>query len=535
MLRTSSELPPASNDRFDFLFPDLQNDPINLLPAANVDERRRTRSDLRRLGETMLDTGDAMPGAGDSTIPAIYTYFGQFIDHDITLENTSGDLEDICTDPNFRPLGVDDIRREIRNARNPVLDLDSVYDSPAVRIGPRMQIGNVTTLDPAGTDPTATRPTLRPRIVDPLNPASPGNFASDENDVPREGLSTDPRDDRAAKIGDPRNDENTVISQIQVAFLRAHNAIVDFPANPKTFEEARTILRQHYQHIIIHDYLKKRIADPAVVDDILANGNQVFKFGLGEPLGDELFMPLEFSVAAFRFGHTMVRSAYNFNVNFTFTENPPIPATLRLLFTFTALSGQLGFGPGTPTLPENWIIEWEMFLKDKARRLDTRLVEPLFQIPDLVGDVEPGDCMRLATRNLLRGYLLRLPTGQAVATELMNLGVPNISVLTPAQISGAAASATQREALQFAGFLDRTPLWFYILAEADVLGNGNHLGPVGSRIVAEVLIELIRRSSDSILNIAGWTPSLPSAVAGTFDLADLLKLAGVLHPNVPNP
>jgi hypothetical protein len=100
-------------------------------------------------------------------------------------------------------------------------------------------------------------------------------------------------------------------------------------------------------------------------------------------------------------------------------------------------------------------------------------------------------------------------------------------VLTPQQVRQGAASNAQRQVLQSAGFDERTPLWYYILAEAAVLGGGQHLGPVGSTIVAEVLVGLVRRSPDSILE-SDWEPNLPSAQPGTFTLPDLLRFAGVL-------
>ena len=81
--------------------------------------------------------------------------------------------------------------------------------------------------------------------------------------------------------------------------------------------------------------------------------------------------------------------------------------------------------------------------------------------------------------------------------------------------------------LQSSGFLTRTPLWYYLLAEAKHHG-GQRLGPVGSTIVAEVLIGLVRRSDDSILRTPGWTPTLPAATPGQFNLADLLRFAKVL-------
>lgn len=472
--------------KFDFLFPDLQHDPANLLPVNSL-----TVLGLKRLGQTMLD--DSPRDKLNSMIPAGYTYLGQFIDHDITFEVSSGDLATI-TDPNLTPLSLTDIRDKIRNTRSATLDLDSVYEGLAPRNGEKMLIGQNTSL--AG----ATRPTLRPTGKD------------DNNDLPRRPRSSDISIDREALVGDPRNDENTVISQLHTAFLRAHNAIVD---QGNDFTAARKLLRQHYQWIVVHDFLP-RICDPTIVERVLYT-NEVFR-----PTDAYFFMPLEFTAAAYRFGHSMIRADYDFNLNFNTTAtNPEVPATLELLFTFTALSGGLG---DFDTLPDNWIIEWEHFVEtggpfNFARRFDTKLVEPLFTLRNFEGQPLPDEA-RLAVRNLLRGYLLRMPTGQAVASAL------GMTSLSSAELVAAAASAEQSAALTETGFDTRTPLWYYILAEATHVG-GEHLGPVGSTIVAEVLIGLIRRSEDSILSSARWLPSL-GATTGKFELPDLLRLAGVL-------
>ena len=488
---------------FDFLFPELQNDPNNLLP-----ESADTRNNLVRLGKTMRDvSGDSR--TGDSKIPAIFTYFGQFLDHDITLEQTSATLDDLVK-PGLTPLTVDKIQRELKNIRTATLDLDSVYDPPAPRHGAMMEVGDVTKLN--GT----SKPELRPPNKD------------DKNDLKRKGRSSQIDIDREALIGDPRNDENTIVAQLHVAFLRAHNALVN---QGKSFEEARRLLRQHYQHIVINDFLKN-IADPGVVDNILNSGNKVFD-GLAEPF----FMPLEFSVAAYRFGHSMVRASYDFNLNFNRSGAPnTFEATLEFLFTFTALSGQLGFvtepTQGFDTLPDNWIIQWENFVegnRNPARRIDTKLVEPLFELRNVDGSTQKGEAARLAVRNLLRGYLLRMPTGQAVASAL------KLDLLKPSEIEAVASTVEapeggerQVDVVREAGFSQRTPLWYYILAEAAVMADGQRLGSVGSAIVAEVLIGLIRRSDDSILRTKDWTPTLPSAEKDTFRLADLLRFAGVL-------
>jgi hypothetical protein len=144
------------------------------------------------------------------------------------------------------------------------------------------------------------------------------------------------------------------------------------------------------------------------------------------------------------------------------------------------------------------------------------------------GQDEPGLAAKLAVRNLLRGYQLRMPTGQAVAGALQEKfqGVPDIPVLTPQQIKNAAANDRQRQVLNDSGFDARTPLWYYILAEAKFHSDGRRLGPVGSTIVAEVLVGLVRRSPDSILAPGStWEPNLPSEEPGEFTLADLLRFA----------
>ena len=238
------------------------------------------------------------------------------------------------------------------------------------------------------------------------------------------------------------------------------------------------------------------------------------------------------------------------------------------------LSGQFGdqfFPPDQrhETLPQNWVIQWENFFsveevnpqgqvvvraKNPTRNIDTRLVEPLFELPDITGVPLNGIMARLAVRNLLRGYKLRMPTGQAVADAMgfttatgpgkNRLSNQEIQDLIKAKADGAVGLDSP-DKLKASGFDERTPLWFYILAEAELLEGGKHLGPVGGTIVAEVLIELVRRSADSILNLEGWNPSklreefepIPGdgefnkfmdSLTESFNLQSLLKLAGVL-------
>lgn len=455
---------------FGYLFPDLQTEEA-LLPESPA-----TRPRLINLGLTMVDP--ASESTPNSVIPSGYTYFGQFIDHDITFEAKSDDIVKL-SDPDFRVLRPDEIRTKLVNGRTPGLDLDNVYYKPAPRKCSRMELGYVS------------------RVEDnaPLR--------NKQYDLPRKPPGPKAEDDRAALIGDKRNDENLVIGQLHVAFLRAHNAVAD---RGYTFDESRKLIRRHYQWIVIKDYLP-RICDPWIVSDVVNGGNRVF-----QPGRDDLFIPFEFSVAGYRFGHSMVRRTYHYNSNFP-------TASLSDLFRLTALSGDL---KQFSTLPENWIIDWRNFLDggaNRARSIDTTLSTALFFLTEFN---KPMPIAQLSVRNLLRGYMLRLPTGQAVAAAL------GTKALSPVEIEEVARSVSpdQLAAVRDGGFSERTPLWYYILAEAAAASTGR-LGPVGSTIVAEVLIGLIRGSKDSVLRKPGWQPTL-GKTPGVFTLRDLIELAGVL-------
>ena len=466
---------------FGYLLEDLQSDPAALLPSQSEDG---TVAKLIRLGETMNDL-DESPNF-DSMIPSAYTYFGQFVSHDITLEFQSDELRDL-NEQNLEPLSLDEVRNKIKNKRTPTVDLDSVYGvtsdgTPVPRDCAELTIAAVI---PSG---------MRPENKDPFN------------DLPRKPRSNKPEIDREALIADARNDENLIQSQLHVAFLRAHRSLA---RRGLSFNEAKKTLTQHYQWLIIHDFLM-RIADQKIINDILTYGNKFYR-----PPVCGLYMPLEFSAAAYRFGHSMIRSSYDYNVNF---QNET-KATLDQLFSLTAFSGELA---DCDHLPEKWIIQWENFLEggtNVARSIDTRLVEPLSRLTNVSGHKISGIKGSLAIRNLLRGYLLRLPVGQSAAKAL---GCP---VLSSDEIRAIATNVSEEQAkvMSESGFLTRTPLWYYILAEAT---DRNQLGPVGSTLVAEVLIGLVRWSDDSILSEPGWKPTL-GANPGRFTLLDFFRLAGV--------
>src|SRR5918993_140475 len=384
---------PVDLRRFDFLFLGLQDDPDNLLP-----ESQDTVNALEALGKAMVETGEVgeandpdQDTSRDANFSAAFTYLGQFVDHDITLDADATPGTPPPAAEGLEPLSLEVVREQTKNLRTGVFELDSVYGDPAPKDpeDPRkMLIGKVSKVTGNQNKPKRRPPETGPK-------------KANENDLPREPRNEgDFMHDRAALIGDPRNDENTIIAQLHVAFLLAHNRLVDEAAPPNRFQKAKRRLRRHYQYIVLHDFLKQ-IADPVIVDDTIKR-NRVY-----DPDEDEFFMPLEFSVAAFRFGHSMVRAEYDFNVNFNRSgQNNAVSASLGLLFTFSALSGQLGFpGRESKTLPENWIIEWENFFDpqgraslSKARKIDTQLVEPLHELQTMEGQDEPGLAGKLAVR-----------------------------------------------------------------------------------------------------------------------------------------
>jgi hypothetical protein len=221
----------------------------------------------------------------------------------------------------------------------------------------------------------------------------------------------------------------------------------------------------------------------------------------------------------------MIRRAYNWNRIFDFGFG-----SLELLFHFSAGSGNLD---GQLRLPSTWIADFRRLydFRDAGRddlavpaaqfnrtmRIDTRLADPLRTLPGFT------DEDNLAIRNLTRAKMVRLATGQQMAAFLRNKGV-SVTTLTRAQIrdgnNGAeldGLTQTQRDAA-----LRNTPLWFYILREAE-LGNGKLRG-VGARIVAETFHRAMEGSQTSIVREPDWRPTLgPDST--TFRMVDLLLFA----------
>jgi hypothetical protein len=522
---------------FDYLLRGLaERHPQFHLPAGErLDE---TREALMRLGAAMIEPA-ASPVPLDSIVPAVYTYWGQFIDHDITLNTNGPDdgtgpggdraLGDVVSDP-FRTFPPRVVVRSLHNGRVPLLDLDSLYGS-----GPRFEgeKDRGTTRSEAAYVPDSAKLRLGRVATEPIGGFSlvaPGD--DPQRDLPR---SAEPGSERMPLIPDARNDENLVLAQFHVAMIRFHNATVDWVASHEPwsattprdlFDRAQQLVRFHYQWLVVHDYLRT-LTKPGVLDAVLATGPTLFR------PARRVAMPLEFAVAAFRFGHSMVRGTYDFNVNFT-RNGPGGIATLDQLFRFTG-NGGLSPDPANPfpALPSNWPVEWARLTDKgdpsafrKARKIDPFLADGL---DDLLnegnGAAGPVRALlkHLAQRNLLRGYMLAIPTGEAVATEL------RVRPLTPEQLRQNASP----EVVAALDDLDGTPLWYYVLKEAEVQGNGNFLGEVGSRVLVETFVYLLRLDDESFMRRPGreWTPAHGVRFEDrrlVTTLPDLLAFAGVL-------
>lgn len=475
----TAEASPAEAERafrFSRMFPDLE-------------KFRPDQEALIALGKAMDET----PSVGDHpNLPSGFTYFGQFLDHDLTFDQTQG-----LPDGELSP-------EEIVLGRSPSLDLDNVYGR-----GPELETKRIYADDKIhlriGQTSIAGSPDEAEGLVHP-------------NDLPR---GDNPERLVEATIGDPRNDENLAVAQTHLAFLKFHNAVVDRLAAAGSsgvdlFTEARRIVTMHYQWIVLHDFLP-RIIEQDVLTDVLTNGRKFYQIEPGQPPT----MPIEFSVAAYRLGHSMIRDAYSWNRNFE-------PATLGLLFFFSGGSGAMG-----GDLPSNWIIDWRRFYDfsgvtgvdappahNLTRPIDTALAIDLGTLPGFPAD----DKASLAVRNLLRGRLVGLPSGQAIAETI---GVPG---LTPEQVRSGRHETVLREH----GLDTQTPLWYYILKEAEVLHHGERLGPVGSRLLAETFVGLIESSQLSILSgEQRWQPTLPSRQPNHFTMVDLLLFVNDLNPLGP--
>jgi hypothetical protein len=430
---------------------------------------------LVALGKTMMEDQTVPDASFLNTSPRLFagfTFFGQFIDHDITLDTTPLNLQQADPDATV-------------NFRTPRFDLDSLYGKGPVE---------------------------EPQFYDP---ADPDKLRLVTNAYGVEDL---PRDvNGRAMLPEPRNDENLIIAQLHKGFIKFHNQLVDLARTQGVrrewvFETARRQARWHYQWAVIHDFLPRIVGD-----ELVGSAGQIYKEQLGKAPVITLnyykptnrdgrpFMPVEFAVAAYRFGHSMVRPFYIINQATADAGGVPI------------LGETAGFNlNGRRTIPPELVVEWKNILEvdanftpRKPRKIDSKLSLPLFSLPSSV--VPPPDPQNLlAVRNNLRGKRVGLPSGQQVAKTM------RVAPLTNTQLE-----------LTEGGWMGEAPLWFYILKEAELQYKGERLGPVGGRIVAEVLVGLLQRDPNSYLYLSpSWKPAPPIApVLGQFTIVDLLKFA----------
>ncbi len=412
-----------------------------------------------------------------------FTFIGQFLDHDITLDPKSKLLETA-------------LPGATTNFRTPAFDLDSLY-------------GGGPDTSPELYDASSGDYLLRTEAI-------PGSEAVSRNGATRYDL---PRDASGnAIIAESRNDENSLISQFHLAMLRFHNNVtISLRADPANanasamtiFNKARQTVRWHYQWIIVHEFLPLTIGQSRV-DTLLGSVRAT-----SSPK-----IPIEFSVAAYRFGHSQVRPSYRVNFGpsggspffaFVFDDSidpaDPDPADLR----------------GGKRAPRRFV-DWQTFFNfgdgnfRPNKRIDAKLSSVLMQLPGSRAPTPglPSDGIQsLASRNLMRHVNFGIPSGQAIAWRI------GATALTPAQLPELATYGMDRS----------TPLWYYVLKEAEVMEGGLQMGPVGSHIVGTVFIQLLKSDTSAYLRAApNWTPTLPSATAGDFRITDLLKFAGVVPP-----
>ncbi|GLI01651.1 peroxidase family protein [Phytohabitans aurantiacus] len=459
-------------DRFGRMFP-------NLPPFVPADDRRRAALiDMGKVGG-LLDAKDDLtrPPVELITDPAAFannpdnpgmtagmTFLGQFLDHDMTFDTTS-------------VLGVPTPPESTQNVRTPALDLDSVY----------------------GGGPAAS-PNLYQADRVKLRIESGGRF----EDLPRNS-------DGSAIIADPRNDENLVIAGLQAAMILTHNRVVDdlraqgVPA-ANQFAQARRLVTWHYQWIIVNEFLPLTIGQD-LVRQILNSGRRWYR-----PEPGPAFIPVEFQGACYRFGHSQVRPSYRVN----FQGNPGNTQFFAFIFD-PAAEGQADPEDmrGGARAPRRFI-GWQTFFDfgdgvvRNNKLIDRKISTPLFRLP--LGAIASGDPpISLPQRNLLRQVTWSIPAGQRIA---QTIGAPMLHL---PELAGYGVALE-----------NQTPLWYYTLAEAEILAGGRRLGPVGGTVVGEVFIGLLQLDPNSYLAVAPtWKPTLPSQAAGTFRMTDLLRYARV--------
>lgn len=550
--KSSSKRFAAANGSFGYYFPDSED---------WTDGETKALDDL---AVAMVD--NSAEDQNNSKIPPVFTYLGQFIDHDITA-NTDRDtgFSDVRPDE-VVPAKRTEVTQQVRNLRAGTLRLDSLYgvlpdmDETETRLSgmlrhptlkAKMWIGTLHET-PFGKVPLPADPAADLLRLDRVMRKPHQQITEDEiRNLPEPYRKSFVNDDdslrvQRAIIGDGRNDENLAVAQLHLAFLRFHNKIVDTIGNQgdaeATFLAAQQQVQWIYQWIIVNEYLPS-ICGLQVVNEVLEASAPLYSnFASNLPAPGEFApMPLEFSVAAFRFGHTMVRENYDWSEKFGRGADALKPrASFKDLFDFTG--GAINpmpepSGGNAPRLPSQWGVEWSRFVDSSthedraARALDAELSPRLHNMENEDPKGLHAILKNLSRRNLRRSYRLNIPSAQACIAGMQAA----TGVILPAMSSEKLLAGHTADALKNGNLLDRTPLWFYVLKEAEQLGNGETLGPLGGRLVAETLIGLILKDDQSYWAQSGsdsgrWHPRDAAQPVGqpVTSMSKLLKAAGVL-------
>ena len=553
-----------------------------LFPKAESNDDTRA---LIALGRAMVEEGEPGNPAGNTRTPAGYTFLGQFIDHDVTLDTTTQLGREIRSD------------YQLVNSRTAELDLDNVYG-----------------LGPDRTPHLYRLPYIRV-----------GYQISGDGDLPRSDLFRTKSariygpagGEPVALIGDLRDDENIIISQLHAAFVAFHNRTVDIlverdfgrerwslcksgsrcdtqelaealpdKAKVKIYQTAHDHVIHYYHRIIAEDFLP-RLIGPDFTAAFLKRGREFyFPDGFRDENGQfrSLYIPVEFAAAAYRFGHSQVRDAY----------------VLREGVVFELLSSQRGGPRAFQPVTSRFLADWRYFFEigherpegfNYSRRIDTELVSSLHRL-NFSRAVGKNDLGSLAARNLVRGKTIHLPSGQAVAEQVL-------PVLQERGLIGQGGYGPRAgghgegwrsyilppsERVKY--FLGNaySPLWYYVLQEANAFGTstrpysepdddeyeavsggdygpyrgrggsyknasvkygegrgrrpyrrgydgadgGHRLGPVGGTIVGEVLTGLLEHYRETTGKGLAYEPQIRGSISkGRYTMSNFLVDAGV--------
>jgi hypothetical protein len=486
---------------FGRMFPSL---PAARWPAADVDalaQRVMAPEEDDPTPEGQVDPEE------NADIDAGYTYIGQFIDHDLTLDNRPDDLT-TPVDPTT-----------LVNGRTPAFDLDSIY----------------------GGGPDASPQLYAPDHVHLLLGAPLSGADGDPGavDLPRDANGQ-------ALAGDGRDDENRIVASLHTIMLRFHNRWVDrltaqHPEWPpaRVLAEAQRAVRWHYQWAVLTDFLPTMVGRPAL-SAVFGGDPRRPRLTFYKPCAQAT--PVEFSVAAYRFGHSMVRPIYRLNA--------AMPARLPVFSLVPDGSGDIG---GFRPSPPNLAVDWRFFLQmgrtrspgvpQSSYRIDNSLVFPLSLLPGPARGAGPAS---LAVRNLLRGEQVGLPSGQSVARAMGIRPLRDDQILV-GEATGDPGDAVPITAVSPA-FAGKAPLWTYVLAEATAsafpVARGRivgrqvapfRLGPVGGRIVAETFAGMLQADRTSVLWAPGFRPDPSIAPGGRFGFRELIQAATSAPAAAPAP